>query len=62
LGAHLMTLKTRDKWNLLTTNNVGSKELYIGLTDYVTEGIFRWQDDNSISNPMSSIQSFFRKD
>ncbi|XP_055864553.1 C-type lectin domain family 4 member M-like [Biomphalaria glabrata] len=59
LGAHLMTLKTRDKFNLLATNNVGNKEFYIGLTDFVTEGIFRWTDDDSISN-LSSIQSFFR--
>ncbi|KAI8747764.1 C-type lectin-related protein 2 precursor, partial [Biomphalaria glabrata] len=50
-GAHLLTLKTQEKFTLLHKNDPG-RYLWIGLTDRLIEDIFKWDDDNSICNPL----------
>ncbi|KAK0067722.1 C-type lectin domain family 4 member M, partial [Biomphalaria pfeifferi] len=48
MSTHLYTIKTLEKLQILQENYVSNGKIWIGLNDIVEEGVYRWEDDDSI--------------
>ncbi|KAK6958868.1 killer cell lectin-like receptor subfamily F member 1, partial [Biomphalaria glabrata] len=48
MSTHLYTIKTLEKMQILQENYVSNGKIWIGLNDIVEEGVYRWEDDDSI--------------
>ncbi|KAH9509637.1 U-actitoxin-Avd3l, partial [Bulinus truncatus] len=54
---HLYTVKSVEKQRILKTK-FATQQWWVGLDDIVTEGTFRWADDNTTSN-MTWLRTIF---
>ncbi|KAI8785843.1 killer cell lectin receptor subfamily F member 1, partial [Biomphalaria glabrata] len=48
MSTHLYTIKTLEKMQILQENYVSNGKIWIGLNDILEEGVYRWEDDDSI--------------
>ncbi|KAK2488398.1 hypothetical protein MC885_021361 [Smutsia gigantea] len=53
MGAHLVVINTQEEQEFLSRAKPKKKEFYIGLTDQVIEGQWRWVDDTPFTESLS---------
>nr|XP_021518293.1 C-type lectin domain family 4 member E isoform X2 [Meriones unguiculatus] len=53
MGAHLVVINTLEEQEFLFRTKPKKKEFYIGLTDQVVEGQWRWVDDTPFTESLS---------
>lgn len=53
MGAHLVVINTWEEQEFLFRTKPRRKEFYIGLTDEVVEGQWRWVDDTPFKESLS---------